>query len=271
MISPSKTQDFRAAPGIENGVVSEFNNETKKLAKVMKDFSASELSKMMKISENLAVLNYGRFQKWNGSFSKNMKKGEYNFKPCIFAFKGDVYHGFDLENYSKNDFKYAEKNLRIISGFYGLVTPMTFLKPYRLEMGTKISFEVSGKKYKNLYDFWAGKLTQKIRGDLKKTKSKYILNLASVEYSKAIDLKAFGENVINVDFKVKKDGAEKIVAIFAKRQRGEMANWVIQNRVEKIEDLKKYKNAGFKYSAKSTKEAREKTGEKNRLVFVWEN
>lgn len=269
LLSPSKTQDFQTPPIIKGGVVSLFNNETKNLSKIMKNYSSQELGKMMKVSDNLAELNFDRFQKWNSSFKKERGVDEgYNFKPSIFAFKGDVYHGFDLENYSKSDFNYAERHLRIVSGFYGLMTPMTYLKPYRLEMGTRVSFTVGNKEYKNLYDFWGTKLTEKVVEDLNSLESKYILNLASIEYSKSIDLKSFEDDVINADFKVSKNGSEKIIAIFAKKQRGEMANWVIQNRVESIEDLKKYKNAGFKYSAKSTKEVREKTGENNRMVFV---
>jgi len=268
IVSPSKTQDFKTASIIKKGVVSNFNNETKKLSKVMKSFSAEELGKIMKISAKLAELNFERFQNWNGSFLKEKSKNGYNFKPCIYAFKGDVYRGFDLENYSEKDFKYAEKKLRIISGFYGLMTPLTYLKPYRLEMGTKIMFKIGKREYKNLYDFWGNKITEKLKIDLEKTKAKFILNLASVEYSKAVDLKFFGDAVVNVDFKVSKNGVEKVVAIFAKRQRGKMANWVIENKIENPKDLKKYKNAGFEYSAKSTKEAREKTGDKNKLVFV---
>jgi cytoplasmic iron level regulating protein YaaA (DUF328/UPF0246 family) len=158
IISPSKTQDFETEPLFVKGVVSAFNTDTEKLSQVMKKYSSEDLMKMMKISSKLADLNFDRFQGWNKKFLKedqccNSTELKYSFKPAIFAFKGDVYHGFNLKNYSKEDFAYVENNLRIISGFYGLMTPATYLKPYRLEMGVKVSFMIGGRQYKNLYDF----------------------------------------------------------------------------------------------------------------------
>lgn len=271
IISPSKTQDFtrdfseKLNGKIGDFSVSEFNKETKKLAKLFKKFSQKDLEKMMKISPKLAELNFERFAKWNGSFSnrKKDKKGEFNFSPAIFAFLGDVYRGFDLENWNKKDFDYAQKNLKIISGFYGVLEPLNFLKPYRLEMGTKISFKIGKREYKNLYEFWGEKITDYLCDKFRKDKEKILLNLASVEYFKVIDRKKIeqkGVKIIDVDFKIKKGNELKTIAIFAKMARGEMANWIIKNKISSEKDLEKFNENGWKISFKNSS--------KNKLFFV---
>lgn len=251
LLSPSKTQDFENKPLITESKISRFLQETTKLSKVMKNFSATDLSKLMKVSEKIAKLNFDRFQSWNADFSQSE-----NEKQAIFAFKGDVYRGFDLENWTPEDYNFAESSLRIISGFYGIITPQTLIKPYRLEMGTRLKFG----KYKNLYEFWSEKLTKKLAKELEKNNEKIILNLASNEYSKAVNLAKFGDKVIDIYFKVMKNGKYKTIGIYAKRQRGKMANWVIENKITKKDDLVYYPDNNFKFS--------DKLSNNNGLVFV---
>jgi len=260
LLSPSKTQDFNSAPLISDYKNSEFINETENLAKIMRNFSAENLGKLMKISPNLSELNFQRFQNWNTDFSREKSGDTYLFKQAIFAFKGDVYRGINLDNWKKEEHDFAESSLRILSGFYGVLTPQTLMKPYRLEMGTRLSFESEGMEYKNLYKFWQEKLTNYISRDFETNNAGFILNLASVEYSKAINLAKFQDKVCNVDFKVLKNGEYKTVAIYAKRQRGEMSNWIIENKIEKMSDLCPYSSSGFNFSRDLSV--------KNRLVFV---
>ncbi len=260
ILSPSKTQNFkRNLEKIPKGKKPYFILETKKLFSILKNMSSKKISSLMKISKKLADLNFSRFQKWNEKFSKlKIENEEKNFSQSLQAFSGDVYSGFSLEDYFKEDFLFAEKKIRIISGFYGILTPLTFIKPYRLEMGTKISFKIGKESFSNLYGFWSEKISKKINEELKK--EKVVLNLASVEYSKVLDRKKINGKIIDVDFLIQKNNQEKIIAIYAKKARGQMANWIIKNRVEKIDDLKKFKNFGWKFSAKKSS--------KEKLVFV---
>ena len=270
IISPSKTQDFSKdfSKEISGGKISEadfstsvFNSETKKIAKITKNISVKDLEKIMNISSKLAKLNFERFQKWNGVFNdRKKKKTEYfNFSPAIFAFKGDVYLGFDLEDWNKKDFDYAEKNLKIISGFYGILTPLNFLKPYRLEMSTKVSLKIGKSIYKNLYDFWREKITFYLLEKFNEKKERVLVNLASMEYSKVIDrtiLVDNGVDILDIDFKVSKNGIEKIIAIFAKRARGDMANWIIKNKIKEKNDIKKFSVDNWKFSSKDSSKSK---------------
>ena len=254
LLSPSKTQDFLTPSPTKRSKKLIFPNETEQLSKVLKKLSKKELAELMHVSPKLAELTYGRFKNWNGNFSSK----DSGYKQALFAFKGDVYKAFDDEKYTADDISYMEKNIKIISGFYGLLTPLTNIKPYRLEMGTKLSFKVGVHEYKSLYQYWREVLTAKLMKEMQG--DELLINLASVEYSKAIDLKQFGERVVNIQFKVSKNGVPKTVAIFAKRQRGQMAYWVTKNRVETVAGLKKYRNDGFAFS--------KDLSSNNNLVFV---
>lgn len=249
LISPSKTQDFLSPAPTFSGVKSPFLKEVGILHAELKKYSSFELSSLMNISEKLGQLNFSRFQKWSSSFrlQKTDMEGELNFKQALFAFRGDVYTAFEKHELSESELSYAENNLRIISGFYGLLTPLTFIKPYRLEMKTRLKFSCKGQEYKNLYEFWSRLLTTKVIAELKD--DEIILNLASKEYSKVIDFSVIDNQKIDVKFLDMKDGESKIIAVYAKLQRGEMALWAIRNRVEDVKVLKKYKNDGYKYNA----------------------
>lgn len=208
----------------------------------------------MHVSEKIGELNYKRFQKWKSSYKERKKDrdGNYNFSPAIYAFMGDVYRGIELDAYGKRDYTYAQNHLGIISGFYGLLTPLTYMQPYRLEMGTRMLFTVKKTEYKNLYAFWQEKITDEVNDILKK--EKILLNLASVEYAKVIDRKQLSGEVIDVDFKIEKDTNMRTIAIYAKRARGLMANWIIQNRVGDVRSLKKFRCDGWRYKKDGSSE-----------------
>ena len=287
IISPSKGQRFEEGEeeikisSLDNvgeltkvkklSTVPEWNKQSKLLAEVMKKFTAKELGELMKISSKLAELNFKRFQKWNGDYDKNKNV----YAPAIVAFLGDVYKGFDLESWKASDYIYAHNHLGIISGLYGLISPLNYIQPYRLEMGTRISFSTAeNKEYKNLYDFWGELLTAKLANILKD--EQVLINLASVEYSKVIDRKklaeAGGVSIIDVDFKIskinKKTGKreEKVIAIYAKRARGIMANWIVKNKLtlSSPKNLEKFQEDGWKFKKWSDPD---KLGNR-RILFV---
>ncbi len=279
IISPSKTQDFERKITLPREVtklvtIPEWNKQTKSLVTILKTFKPEVLSSMMNISANLAELNFERFKKWNGVYNKNKN----TVAPAIIAFQGDVYKGFDLENWKIKDYKYAHKHLGIISGFYGLISPLNYIQPYRLEMGTRISFAIKDKnnsgKYKNLYDFWNELLTDKIINILKQ--EQVLINLASVEYSKVLDRNKLREvmgskgQIIDVDFKSvkinKKTGKqeEKVIAIYAKRVRGLMANWIITNNLKNPRELENFRSDNWRFKGWSKAD---KLGNK-RVLFI---
>lgn len=255
IISPSKTQDFSRnfSKGQDLAQISQYNRQTKQLAKIMKGCSTKDLEALMHVSEKIGALNHERFQKWDGAYKERKKDcdGNYNFSPALYAFMGDVYRGFELDHYEKKDFAYAKDHLGIISGFYGLLSPLTYIQPYRLEMGTKIPFVVGKVEYKNLYAFWQEVLTADMNKILKK--ENFLVNLASVEYAKVIDRKNLGGEVIDVNFKIAKNGEVRTIAIYAKRARGLMANWIIQKRIDNVNDLKEFNCDDWMYDTKGSK------------------
>lgn len=257
LLSPSKSQDFTKITPRGYGQKPEFLNDTKKLHKVLKSKSPAQLGKLMSISAKLSNLNYDRFQNWSHNFKMKVDTtapGEKEFLPAIYAFTGDVYSGFTLDKYTRHNLAFADKTVRIISGFYGVLEACSFIKPYRLEMSTKLEIG----KSKNLYGFWGSKLTDHLNKELKK--NEIVLNLASVEYSSAIDREKIKGDWIDVDFKINKEGKTKVIAIYAKKARGEMANWCVLNRCKTKEDLMKFSENGWKLSKRES--------EDKKLVFI---
>ena len=250
LLSPSKTQDFITPPSLFlQGKDLPFPQKTNFLADLLEEYSSEDLQKLMKISPKLAERTVQDFQEW-----KNSRKE----KPAISTFRGDVYRGFELKKYTEEDFSFLEKTVRILSGFYGMITPNTLIRPYRLEMGTRLSLSQAGKEYKNLVSFWKEDLTKKLAGEV--SSKEIIVNLASLEYSNALDLSAFGDQVLDIDFKVEKKGILKTIGIFAKRQRGRMANWIVQKRITETKHLEEYQNDGFVFTKDLSQE--------RKMVFV---
>jgi len=205
-----------------------------KLLERLRQFDVQGLAKLMQISEKLSVLNTERFAEMQSSMTLE------NSKPCLQAFTGDVYSGFDLNEYSRADYEYADKVLCILSGFYGLLRPLDFIQPYRLEMKTKLDLDWCG--IKNLYEFWGDDLT-----NLLNKRAGMVVNLASKEYSSVIDFSSLNNGYVDIDFYELKDGKPKIVAIHAKKARGIMADWIVRDRIETLEDLRKFNLAGYKF------------------------
>ena len=190
----------------------------------------------MSISDNLAQINWSRFQNWD-----KMDVNENVMQP-IFCFTGEVYRGFDAGSLNNAEIEYAQKSIRILSGLYGLLKPLDGISPYRLEMGTKLP---EGWEDKNLYQFWGDKLTNYIESEVAENDT--IINLASKEYSKAVHLKRFSQPIITPIFKDYKNGKLKTIMMYAKKARGAMARYIVQHKIENLEDLKQYNVDSYMY------------------------
>ncbi len=245
LIAPAKRLDYESDLSVQDFSIAKHLKESKELIKELQKKSPEDLSSLMGLSENLSMLNFERNMNWQAP-----KKPSNDVRQAIFAFKGDVYVGLDSETLSKADIKYAQKHLAILSGLYGLLKPLDLMYPYRLEMGTKMKNE----KGKNLYEFWGNKITESINVLAKENNSKGIINLASVEYFSSVKTENLDLPVYSPVFKDFKNGKYKIISFFAKKARGSMARFVIQNKIKNPADLNKFNLDGYKYSKKDSSE-----------------
>jgi len=237
-LSPSKGQDFETPVKKHKHTAPADLDDSQLLIKELRKIKTGELQAMMSISENIANLNVERFKQFKTPFTTS------NARQAIFAFKGDVYGGINVENFSADDLDYAQKHLRILSGLYGCLRPLDLIQPYRLEMKTKLH----NPRGSDLYKFWGERITDSINKELVRQQEPVLVNLASNEYFKAVKPKLLKGRLLNINFKETKDGKTRIVAIFAKRARGMMTDYILRNRIEKPEDIKKFKAGGYKFS-----------------------
>ena len=245
LVSPAKTLDYESDIRIDDFSIASHLSDSEILIKELQKKNPDDLSSLMGLSEKLSILNFERYMNW-----KKPTKPSDNTRQAIFAFKGDVYQGLDVNSLSKAEINYAQKNLCILSGLYGLLKPLDLMYPYRLEMGTKMK----NKHGNNLYKFWGSKINKRINDLSKENKSKAIVNLASVEYFSVLKKDQINLPVINPVFKDYKNGNYKIISFFAKKARGTMARFIIQNKIKKPEDLMSFDLDGYRYSKKESKE-----------------
>ena len=232
IISPSKTQDFSQCD-IDIFSQTRQIESSNELIGILKNKSKSQIAKLMSISEKLSELNFDRFQNFQLPFTLK------NAKQAILAFKGDVYNGINAPELSHEDLEFAQGKVRMLSGLYGVIRPLDLIQPYRLEMGTKLSNAKGG----DLYDYWGSDISSVLNED----EPDLIVNLASNEYSKAIDKKTLNANILDIDFKEKKGDNYKVIGIYAKRARGLMVNYIIRNRLDKPEELKDFTDEGYRF------------------------
>ena len=235
LLSPAKTFSNDLRNPLKRVTQPLFTSESQKLINELRPQSVGDIQKLMKLSENLACLNVGRYRAWEKNHS------EKNSQPAIFRFYGDVYKGLQAEAFAAEDVEYAQDHVGVLSGLYGFLRPLDLMKDYRLEMGTKLH----NAKGKDLYAFWSGAVTDYLNNQ----KEGVIVNLASKEYSSVIDSKSLNKTMIEIVFKEKKGDAYKIVAIYAKKARGVFARWALTNQVEKLEDLKNFNEEGYRYES----------------------
>jgi cytoplasmic iron level regulating protein YaaA (DUF328/UPF0246 family) len=243
LLSPAKTLDFENPAEEKTCTEPEFLSLSKNLIAGLSKMSNEEISKLMGISDKLAALNSERYKSWN------VKHESKNSKQAILAFKGDVYEGMKAWDYTKEDFIYAQKNLRMLSGLYGLLRPLDLIQPHRLEMGT-VYANPAGK---DLYSFWGERLNKKLNEECKSSGSNYLINLASQEYFKATQPKKLEMEVISPVFKDEKNGKFKIISFYAKKARGMMSSFLIRNQVETLEGIRAFNDQGYQFeSSEST-------------------
>lgn len=238
VISPAKTLDFESDPPVDTSTEFKFSEEAQTLIDVLKTKSVADIKKRMKLSDALAELNVDRYQSWHPVMTQT------NSKQALFAFKGDVYTGLSAETLTKAQINAAQHHLRILSGLYGLLKPLDRIQPYRLEMGTKLDTDQG----KNLYAFWGDKITDYLNHEIKTEGAQALINLASNEYFKAVKAANVSVPVITPTFLDEKNGDYKIISFFAKKARGLMVRYLLDNDVQSLEDLKGFDYAGYQYS-----------------------
>ncbi len=249
IISPAKTLDYESPLATETYTQPDYLDDACELIDQLKDLEPHQVSNLMSISDKLGQLNAERFRTWHTPFTPD------NARQAILAFKGDVYTGLDAESFSEDDFAFAQQHLRMLSGLYGLLKPLDLMQPYRLEMGTK--FE--NKRGKDLYAFWGSKLTKALN-ELLAADDKVLVNLASNEYFKSVQKKDINGRLVTPQFKDWKNGQYKMISFYAKKARGLMCRYAIQNRITQADDLKGFNLEGYYFS--------EEQSDNNNWVFL---
>jgi len=239
LLSPAKSLDFDSAPPFERRSDLIFAKEAEYLANKLKKFSAKKLKSMMSISDDLAQLNAERFAHWSLPFTQE------NSKQAVYSFNGDVYQGLKAEKFSQEEMDFAQDHLRILSGLYGMLRPLDSIQPYRLEMGT--SWAITPKK-NSLYKYWKPSVTEKLKQDMADTDAKFILNLASQEYAKVVDFKQIDLPAVAPEFKEERGDKFQMISFFAKKARGLMAKYAVENQIKNPEELKGFDYEGYHFN-----------------------
>ncbi len=242
VISPAKTLDFEAPAMTEQYSQPAFLKQSQQLIDGLKKLSVQEVASLMSISDKLAGLNVARYQEWQTPFTTD------NAKQAVLAFKGDVYTGLDADTLDQKGLDFAQTHLRILSGLYGVLKPLDLMQAYRLEMGTK--FGVKGAK--DLYGFWGSQIREALAAE-PAFKDKQLINLASNEYFKAVGAKQLDATIITPVFKDWKNGQYKMISFYAKKARGLMSRFIIDNKIDRPEALKDFDYEGYRFSAEMSK------------------
>ncbi|MEQ1412155.1 peroxide stress protein YaaA [Acinetobacter indicus] len=242
LISPAKTLDYESALPTDSHTLPRLLAHSQELIDVSRTLSASEIANLMSVSEKIANLNVERFRDWQADFDFS------NARQALFAFKGDVYTGLDAYSLKDQDIDYAQQHLRMLSGLYGLLRPLDLMMPYRLEMGTKLK----NPRGSNLYEFWGTIITDLINEDLAAAQSELLVNIASDEYYKSVQEAKIQAEIIKPVFLDQKNGKYKVISFYAKKARGLMARFIIENKLERAEDLKAFNSEGYYFDADSS-------------------
>src|SRR5690606_11791587 len=244
VLSPAKSLDFNSSLPTTGSTIPKYIGETEKnLLPVLVKKSKKQLQKLMDISDALAELNVQRYQEMAFPLTPE------NARPAMYAFAGDVYVGLDAYTIPKEKIDFAHDTLRILSGLYGILKPLDLIQPYRLEMGT----ELKTPRKKNLYEFWGNKIAEALNEEM--SKDEILLNLASIEYFKSVNTKKLQVKVISPEFKDFKNGQLRIISFFAKKARGLMSRYVIDNNITSAEGILGFDYEGYQFSEEHTKAA----------------
>jgi hypothetical protein len=245
ILSPAKKLDENPLLNLPSNITeAQFLDEAVFLNSYLKKMKTKAIGKLMDLSPNLAELNFERFQNWEREHLLE------NSKPAILAFNGDAYLGMDAKSFNQNELDFAQKHLRILSGLYGLLKPLDLIQPYRLEMGRKLNT----KKHDNLYGFWGSKINEQLNKDIEASGSPYLINVASGEYSRAANFNQIKGKIITCEFKEGKNGEYKTIMSFAKKARGMMSRFIIQNQINMPENLKAFDMDNYTFSSSRSSE-----------------
>ena len=249
LLSPAKSLDYETPAGDVPHTLPQFVPQAAELIDVLRPYSPQQIAELMDLSDALSALNVARYEAWSPKFTAK------NSKQAVLAFNGDVYEGLDAKTLNAKQLEWAQAHVCILSGLYGVLRPLDWMQPYRLEMGTSLQ----NPKGANLYKFWGSQIAEYLNERLAKDKSPVIVNLASQEYFKSVDRKALQARVIECVFEDFKGGKYKVISFNAKRARGLMARYAIKNKITKPEGLLKFDLEGYAYDAAAS--------EPDRLVF----
>lgn len=245
VLSPAKTLDFATPPHVPTHSQPGFTAHSQELIEQLRPLSPADIAKLMDLSDPLALLNFNRYADWCLPFTAD------NAKQAVLAFDGDVYDGLDAKNLSAADLDFAQGHLRILSGLYGVLRPLDLIQPYRLEMGTRLA----NARGKDLYAFWGERLLEAVNGELAERPRPILVNLASEEYFKALVPRKLRPLVIQPVFEDWKGGRYKIISFYAKRARGTMARFAIENRLAEPEGLQGFDRDGYAFAPEASDEA----------------
>ncbi|MEO8115883.1 MAG: peroxide stress protein YaaA [Phenylobacterium sp.] len=240
VLSPAKALDFTPAPASAPLTTPELGDHTAELAKVTRRLRASDLKRLMSISDPLARLNRERFQAFDPASEEGLQ--------AAFAFNGDVYMGLQARSLDRKALAWAQDHVRILSGLYGVLRPLDAIQPYRLEMGIRLKT----RRGQSLYDFWGDRVSEALNAAAMGHRDKTVVNCASGEYFGAVQRQALKPPVVSCRFLEEKDGEARVISFFAKRARGQMARWAIDNRIDRASDLRGFDAGGYRFEAKAS-------------------
>jgi len=238
VLSPSKTLDENPEIITKEYTIPEFLDRSEVLVEKLRKFSPSEIGKLMDINPKLSEMNVERYLKWKLPFDTA------NSDRALLMFKGEVFNGLKAETLNENDLLYAQDHIRILSGLYGILKPLDLMQAYRLEMGTSLEIDL----WKNLYEYWDDRITEKINDEMESQNEKVLLNLASDEYFKVLDPSKIDARILKCQFKEERDGKLKFITIYGKKARGLMTRFIIQNKIDRAEDLKAFDLDGYHFN-----------------------
>ncbi len=238
LISPAKTLDESRLQRNVQATQPRFLEDASQLVEQLQALDEGDIGTLMHVSEKIAALNVRRYQDFHTPLDES------NAKPALFSFQGDVYKPIDALSYDDKTLDFTNQHVRILSGLYGLLRPLDYLYPYRLEMGTKLP----NARGKNLYEFWGEQVTQALNDDLKEQGSDVVLNLASTEYSKAVKPAKLHGRYVTAEFKERKGDAYKVIGIHAKKARGLMVDYVVRERITELDAITGFDREGYVFN-----------------------
>lgn len=242
LISPAKTLDYQSELTTKRFTQPALLEHSQQLIREARKLSAPHIKALMGISDKLADLNATRFHDWHPDFTPD------NARQAILAFKGDVYTGLQAETFSEADFDFAQQHLRMLSGLYGVLRPLDLMQPYRLEMGIRLE----NPRGKDLYQFWGDEITNTLNAALEAQGDDVVINLASDEYFRSVKPKALAGRIIKPVFLDEKNGKFKVISFYAKKARGLMSRYIIENRLSKPEQLTGFDSEGYFFDAENS-------------------